>query len=604
MFATLRWAHVLLDGSTISVVGQAQGGFIWDWVDQGLLTSAPGPDGRLVAFYGYGGDFGDPCHDAQFCINGLVSPDRVPHPACWEVKAVQAPLAFELVSAATKQGCTVAITNKDQFQTTAWLAFRWRLMVDGLPLQLPEAAGEGWIEFNADPINPQATEHATICVAFERQIAAALHAQIELSRHPPLETLLEIRAELAEDAAWAAQGHVVSQRQLQLPADFMPTSQLSAAPGATAGSHPSCSKDGNTVHLCCRESCSRSSLRFDCSRGTAALWHGNQEAVAQLQPAFYRAPTDNDRGGSGGSSHASRWREAGLNRMAADPTTISVTIGDSQDPSFAHFYARWTMRPDPEAECHQTVSPAVEDSNEVDDNVPTAEGVRLRGPDDVCEGSIGVQAKFTMDGNGAVSMEWSIDARGALPAPLASEALLRSLARVGLHCTVPPAGGGGASWYGRGPHECYADRQWGALLARHSVAAIEELHVPYIVPGECGGRRDVRWMALPVGPHTSLIAGAVGPPLQMNISRFSVDALVAARHEHELAADNKVHVFLDHRHMGVGGDDSWSPSVHQEYTVPPEHYSFGVQLQTVATGDKSEAATSAATEYHAANKAT
>lgn len=67
-----------------------QGGFIWDWVDQGLLASAPGPDQRPAVFWGYGGDFEDPCHDAQFCINGLVWPDRTPHPACWEVKAVQA----------------------------------------------------------------------------------------------------------------------------------------------------------------------------------------------------------------------------------------------------------------------------------------------------------------------------------------------------------------------------------------------------------------------------------------------------------------------------------------------------------------------------------
>lgn len=70
----------------------AQGGFIWDWVDQGLIASAPGPDSRPAVFWGYGGDFGDPCHDAQFCINGLVWPDRTPHPACWEVKAVQARL--------------------------------------------------------------------------------------------------------------------------------------------------------------------------------------------------------------------------------------------------------------------------------------------------------------------------------------------------------------------------------------------------------------------------------------------------------------------------------------------------------------------------------
>lgn len=66
-----------------------QGGFIWDWVDQGLLTEGPAPGGRRAVFWGYGGDFGDKIHDAQFCINGLVWPDRKPHPACWEVKAVQ-----------------------------------------------------------------------------------------------------------------------------------------------------------------------------------------------------------------------------------------------------------------------------------------------------------------------------------------------------------------------------------------------------------------------------------------------------------------------------------------------------------------------------------
>ena len=58
-------------------------------MDQGLIASALGPDKRPAVFWGYGGDFGDPCHDAQFCINGLVWPDRTPHPACWEVRAVQ-----------------------------------------------------------------------------------------------------------------------------------------------------------------------------------------------------------------------------------------------------------------------------------------------------------------------------------------------------------------------------------------------------------------------------------------------------------------------------------------------------------------------------------
>lgn len=54
-----------------------QGGFIWDWVDQGLLKE--NSDGRK--YWAYGGDFGDTPNDLNFCINGLVWPDRTPHPA-------------------------------------------------------------------------------------------------------------------------------------------------------------------------------------------------------------------------------------------------------------------------------------------------------------------------------------------------------------------------------------------------------------------------------------------------------------------------------------------------------------------------------------------
>lgn len=62
---------------------------MWDWVDQGLLKKGVGPSGNEVEFWAYGGDYGDVPHDAQFCINGLVWPDRVPHPGALEAKAVQ-----------------------------------------------------------------------------------------------------------------------------------------------------------------------------------------------------------------------------------------------------------------------------------------------------------------------------------------------------------------------------------------------------------------------------------------------------------------------------------------------------------------------------------
>ena len=53
-----------------------QGGFIWDWIDQGLTKV----DENGVEYWAYGGDFGDTINDRNFCINGLVFPDRTPAP--------------------------------------------------------------------------------------------------------------------------------------------------------------------------------------------------------------------------------------------------------------------------------------------------------------------------------------------------------------------------------------------------------------------------------------------------------------------------------------------------------------------------------------------
>ncbi|MEM2960860.1 MAG: glycoside hydrolase family 2 TIM barrel-domain containing protein, partial [Candidatus Bathyarchaeia archaeon] len=69
------------------------GGFIWDWVDQGLKKKTE--DG--VEYWAYGGDFGDTPTHKNFCINGLVWPNREPHPAIWECKKIQQPVEAEAV---------------------------------------------------------------------------------------------------------------------------------------------------------------------------------------------------------------------------------------------------------------------------------------------------------------------------------------------------------------------------------------------------------------------------------------------------------------------------------------------------------------------------
>lgn len=68
------------------------------------------------------------------------------------------------------------------------------------------------------------------------------------------------------------------------------------------------------------------------------------------------------------------------------------------------------------------------------------------------------------------------------------------------------------------------------------------------------------------------------PSLLLLSCRYSLANLSLARHDYELIPDRVTHVYLDHKHMGVGGDDSWSPSVHEKYTVQPGRFSFHVHL--------------------------
>ena len=77
------------------------GAAIWDWVDQGLYPMDNGklridnyPSSIINYPFFYGGDFGDKPNDGPFCINGLIGPDRKPHPHYYEVQYVYQPLQF------------------------------------------------------------------------------------------------------------------------------------------------------------------------------------------------------------------------------------------------------------------------------------------------------------------------------------------------------------------------------------------------------------------------------------------------------------------------------------------------------------------------------
>jgi beta-galactosidase len=114
-----------------------QGGFIWDWVDQGFLKTNENGE----KYWTYGGDYGEEGipSDGNFCLNGLVWPDRTPHPGLYEVNKVYQYVGFEPVDLSKGQ---IKITNKYDFTNLSEFNLEWEIVSDGNVVQsgkLPKA---------------------------------------------------------------------------------------------------------------------------------------------------------------------------------------------------------------------------------------------------------------------------------------------------------------------------------------------------------------------------------------------------------------------------------------------------------------------------------
>ena len=166
-----------------------QGGFIWDWVDQGLVKV----DGEGREYWAYGGDFGDEPHDANFCINGMVWPDRTPHPSMYEFKKLVQPIRVKAVNLRKGQ---IAVSNRDSFVSTAWLEGRWGLSVDGLVVQRGELG-------SLDLLPGQ-----TRTCALDLQPPVLSAGQ---------ECFLTVSFVTRKKQPWAARGHQVAWEQFRMP---------------------------------------------------------------------------------------------------------------------------------------------------------------------------------------------------------------------------------------------------------------------------------------------------------------------------------------------------------------------------------------------------
>nr|WBO81655.1 DUF4981 domain-containing protein [Streptomyces sp. SBE_14.2] len=134
-------------------------------------------------------------------------------------------------------------------------------------------------------------------------------------------------------------------------------------------------------------------------------------------------------------------------------------------------------------------------------------------------------------------------------------------------------------YYGRGPEENHWDRNNGTDVGRYS-GTVDEQWTPYIRPQENGNKTDVRWAALTDADGVGLLVTGE-PLLEINASRFTPEDLsVGVRHDYQLTPREEIVLRVNHRQMGVGGDNSWGAHTHDAYKLPADRdYAYAYRLR-------------------------
>ena len=240
---------------------ELQGGFIWDWVDQGL--EAKDPNGRK--YYYYGGDFGGDrwAHQENFCANGLISADRTPHPGLTEVKKSYQGVYFFPVDVAKGK---IQLVNHFQFSDLNRYAYEWSFQVNDRVVATGTFAVSG---------KPGTTTPVTIALPAYTPKAGE-------------EYFLNVKALEKEGTELVPVGHIVASEQLALPTSnyFVSDRNVKGTLKVTKSENALQFESGNV----------QGSISLVNGLLTSYKKDGKALLTSAPEPNFWRAPTDNDFG--------------------------------------------------------------------------------------------------------------------------------------------------------------------------------------------------------------------------------------------------------------------------------------------------------------------
>lgn len=470
-----------------------QGGFIWDWMDQGLIKK----DENGVEYWGYGGDFEpEGVHiDGNFCLNGIVNPDWTPHPGTFEIKKVYQNIHFKKFDWNTG---TLTIHNDFFFKNLDDYLIEWELIENGSPI----CSGN----FKPLKIAPQKQKSFDINLSKE-----------ELN--PEKEYFLNVYAKQLRSTAFLPFGQEVAHEQFGYKT-LLPKVKLNKTdtPIKLKKSTNSISFNSNDGY----------EIEFSKRTGELVSYKINDFELLHnpLKPTFWRAPTDNDFGNKM-PKRCNKWKEAYNKGRLVD---INVTQQSDSEYLLVTNYHLDTV-------------------------------------------SSNLTIQYTIRSNGDIVVDYLFEPNNHS---------LAEIPRIGMKLQLQKTFDN-LEYYGKGPWENYCDRNTAAPIGVYQ-SKVAEQYYPYIRPQENGHKTGVRWLKLNSHEGIGVHIAAIDSLLEFNALHYSTDDLdpgsnKKGRSYHLLKEGNFVELHIDHKMMGVGGDDSWGAKPHKPYLIFPNRpyrYSFKI----------------------------
>ena len=263
-----------------------QGGYIWDWVDQGILEK----DENGRTYWTYGGDYGTNApSDGNFLCNGIVAPDRTPHPAMTEVKYAHQNVGFEAIDPAAGK---FLVKNRFYFTNLKKYMISYTVKANGKTIK------GGKVSLD---IEPQSSKELDINLNGLKPKAGT-------------EYFVNFVVTTTEPEPLIPAGHDIASEQFRLPIEPLAIAEHKASGKTTV------STDGDVITVLS----SRMQFVFNKKSGLVTSYKVNgTEYFAEgfgIQPNFWRAPTDNDYG-NGGPKREQIWKQSSKNFNVADVTT-------------------------------------------------------------------------------------------------------------------------------------------------------------------------------------------------------------------------------------------------------------------------------------------